>query len=100
MTENKIALEARKERAAVIAFDAGAGVLDEFAVAHAGGAGGFAGAAVEAFVDVIDEAGGDGEGLLLGVGDGGLLDADHLADASARRIGLKVPQAVGGAGVE
>src|SRR6266704_3309132 len=44
-----------------IARDARAGVLDEFAVLDAGGAGGFAGAAVQAFVDVIDKGAGDGQ---------------------------------------
>ena len=28
------------------------------------------------------------------------LDADHLADAAARRVRLEIPEAVGGAGVE
>src|SRR5271156_2714171 len=100
VAENEIARESRKKRPRIIAFDARAGVLDEDSVAHARGAGGFAGATVQAFVDVVDEAGGDGKGLLLGVGDGGRFDADHLADASTGRVGLEVPQAVGGAGVE
>jgi hypothetical protein len=41
---------------------------------------------------VIDE--GIGDGLLVE------LDLDHLVDAAAGRIGLEVPQAIGGAGVE
>jgi len=100
MLEDEIARETRKKWALVIAFNARSGVLDELAVVHAGGAGGFASAAVEAFVDVIDEAGGDGHSFLRRVGDGGLLDADHLADTSARRVRLQVPEAIGGACVE
>jgi len=42
----------------------------------------FAGAAVEAFVDVVDERFGDG--LLV------QLDVDHLMDTAARRIGFEV----------
>ena len=60
--------DAREERALVVALDEGAGVLDEFAVLDGGGAGGFAGAAVEAFVDVLDEGFGD-----LGRTGGGVL---------------------------
>ena len=57
--EGEIARDAGEDRALVVALDEGAGVLDEFAVLDGGGAGGFAGAAVEAFVDVLDEGFGD-----------------------------------------
>ena len=50
-----MARDAGEERALVVALDERAGVLDELAVLDGGGAGGFAGAAVEAFVDVLDE---------------------------------------------
>jgi len=90
--ENKVARGADEPGAGIVALDARAGVLDEFSIFDAGGAGGFAGAAVEAFVDVIDE--GFGDGLLV------QLDLDHLVDAAAGRIGLEVPEAIGGTGVK
>src|SRR6266567_4581984 len=58
--ENEIARDASDPGAGIFAFDARAGVLDEFAVLDAGGAGGFASAAVQAFVNVIDKGAGDG----------------------------------------
>jgi hypothetical protein len=75
-----------------VPLDACPGVLDELSILDAGGAGGFAGAAVKAFIDVIHERVGDG--LLI------QLDLDHLVDAAARRIGFEVPEAIGGAGIE
>jgi hypothetical protein len=91
-------------------------VLDEFPVLDAGGACGFAGAAVEAFVDVVDERVGDQRLALRGDGaialnfvvefargvalDLALGDMDHLVDAAAGGIGFKIPEAVGGAGFE
>jgi hypothetical protein len=90
--ENKIARGAGKPGARIVAFDARAGVLDEFSIFDSRGAGGFASAAVEAFVDVIDE--GIGEGLVV------QLDVDHLVNAAAGRIGLEIPEAVGRTGVE
>ena len=101
-------------------------MLDELAVLDAGGAGGFAGAAVEAFVDVLDEGFGDFQasgfrrrgrvhqrgrrrqraGLRLGLvggadgGEVGLSDVDHLVDAAAGGVSLQIPKAIGGAGVE
>ncbi len=74
--ENEIARDAGEPGAGIVALDAGAGVLDEFSIFDAGRAGGFAGAAVEAFVDVVDERIGDG--LLV------QLDVDHLMDAATR----------------
>ena len=100
MAEDKVAGDAREKWPGIIAFDARAGVFDELAVLHAGRAGGFASAAVQTFVDVIDEAGADGHRPLSGIGEGGLLHADHLADAPARRIGLEVPEPVGGTRIE
>jgi len=76
----------------MVALNACAGVLDELAVLDAGGAGGFAGAAVEAFINVIDEGVGDGSAVLR--------DVHHLADAAARGVGFETPEAVGGASVE
>ena len=72
--------------------NARASVFHEFAVLDPGGAGGFAGAAVETFVNVIDERIGDGKVAQL--------DVDHLVDSAARGIGFEIPEAVGGAGVE
>src|SRR5262249_7117946 len=53
--EGEIARDASEQRALVVALDESAGVLDELAVLDGGWAGSFAGAAVEAFVDVLDE---------------------------------------------
>ena len=114
-SEHKVARDPVEERALVIAFDEGAGVFDELAVFDGGRAGGFAGAAVEAFIDMLDErigdrcveAGTDGSELptvrrfwLLDFGDLALRDMDHLMDAAARGIGFQVPEAIGGARVE
>ena len=92
MAEDEIASDASEPRALIVALDACAGVLDEFAVFDAGGAGSFAGAAVEAFINVVDEGVGDT--------DVSLLDVDHLVDAAAGRIGFEIPEAVGRTGVE
>ena len=92
LAEDEVARDAEDPRALVVALDAGAGVLDEFSIFHTRGAGGFAGAAVEAFVDMIDE--GIGDGLLV------QLDVYHLVDAAARRIGFEIPEPVGRAGAE
>ncbi len=89
--ENEIARDAGEPGAGIVALDARAGVLDEFFIFDAGGAGGFASAAVEAFVDVLDERIGDG--LLV------QLDLDHLVDAPTGRVGFEVPKAIGGTGV-
>src|SRR6266576_169512 len=90
--ENEVARDASEPGAGIVALDARAGVLDEFSIFDPGGAGGFAGAAVETFVDVVDE--GIRDGLLV------QFDMNHLMDAAARRIGFEVPQAIGGAGIE
>src|SRR6266699_1297399 len=90
--ENEVARDASEPGARIVALDARAGVLDEFSIFDPGGAGGFTGAAVETFVDVVDE--GIRDGLLV------QFDMNHLMDAAARRIGFEVPQAIGGAGIE
>ena len=90
--ENEVARDASEPGAGIVALDARAGVLDEFSIFDPGGAGGFTGAAVETFVDVVDE--GIRDGLLV------QFDMNHLMDAAARRIGFEVPQAIGGAGIE
>lgn len=100
MTENEITRDAIKPGALVIALDASASVFNEFAVLDAGGAGGFASAAVEAFVDVIDKGIGDGDVSVDFVVELALRDANHLVDAAARGIGLEIPKAVGGARVQ
>ncbi|GAC1618915.1 MAG: hypothetical protein NVS9B13_07430 [Candidatus Acidiferrum sp.] len=55
MSKDQIAREAGEKWTRIVACDFGASVFHEFAVFDAGGAGGFAGAAVEAFVDVLDK---------------------------------------------
>ena len=90
--ENVAASEARKARALEIAGDLGASEFDELAVFDSRGAGGLAGAAIEAAVNVGDECVAEFEAALI--------DEGHLADASARGIGFIVPEAIGGAGVE
>src|SRR5437764_10527036 len=64
----------------VMLFDLSAGALHDASVLHAGGAGGFAGAAVEAAVDVGHERIADRESACI--------DLQHLVDASPRRIHL------------
>jgi hypothetical protein len=92
VSENEVARDASDPGAGIVALDARAGVLDEFSVFDPGRTGGFAGAAVETFVDVVHE--GIRDGLLV------QFDMNHLMDAAARRIGFEVPEAVGGTGVE
>ena len=74
-----------------VLLDARPSMLDQLSVLDAGGAGGFAGAAVETFVNVIHERIGDGKIAEL--------DMNHLVDAAARGIGFEIPEAVGGASV-
>ncbi len=62
--EDEVTREAGEEGALVVALDARAGVFDQLAVFDAGGAGGFAGAAIETFINVIDERIGDGEFIM------------------------------------
>ena len=85
--KNDVARESREERALVLVFNARAGVFDEFAVFHAGGAGGFAGAAIEAFINVADETFGERQFAVA--------HQNHLADAAAGRIAFEMPEAIG-----
>ena len=95
-----MARDASEEGPPVVALDDGAGVFDELAVLDGGRAGSFAGAAVETFVDMIDERSGDrsatrcgGYGIApatarrlgpRGLGELALRDLDHLVDSAAR----------------
>ena len=63
VAENEIASNVGEPRARIASFDARACVLDELSIFDAGGAGGFAAAAVETFIDVVDE--GICDGLLV-----------------------------------
>jgi hypothetical protein len=67
-------------------------MFHQAAVFNAGGAGGFAAAAVQAFVDVLDEGIADSRAIQL--------DLDHLVDAAARGVGFHIPEAIGRAGVQ
>ena len=100
MAKEKIAKEGGGPGAFEIALDAGAGILDEFSILDAGGAGSFASAAVETFIDVLDVGVRDGRGRLSMIGKLALRDVDHLVDAAAGRIGFQIPQTVGGARVQ
>ena len=92
MTKDETAHGAGEKWPAVVPLDSCASVFNELAVFHAGGAGSFASAAVEAFVHVLDE--GIGNGLVV------QFDVNHLANSAARRIRFEVPETVGGTGVE
>jgi hypothetical protein len=83
LAEDKIARSAGEPGAFVVALDARAGVFDEFSVLDSGRAGSFASAAVQAFIDVIDEPIGDRQFPML--------DVDHLPDAPTGRIGFEIP---------
>ena len=89
---DEISRQPRKKRALVFVFDARAGVRHQLSVVHRGGAGGFAGAAVEAPVNVLDESVRNGKLTLL--------DQKHLANAAARRIGFQLPQTIGRAVIQ
>jgi hypothetical protein len=89
--EHVVPHDTRDPGTLAVLLDAGAGMLDKLAVLDTGGAGGFAGAAVETFVNVIHERIGDGKVAEL--------DVNHLVDAAARGIGFEIPEAVGRASV-
>ena len=89
--EDVVACDTRDPGTLAVLLDECASVFDELAVLDAGGAGGFAGAAVETFVNVIHERIGDGKVAEL--------DVNHLVDATARGIGFEIPEAVGRASV-
>ena len=92
MMEDEAARDAREKRTLIVSLDAGTSEFHELSVLDAGGACGFAGAAVEAFIDVVDEAGGDGLFAVFHV--------NHLLDAPAGRVGFQIPQPISGTGVE
>jgi hypothetical protein len=111
LLEEEVACGARDPGALVRALDASAGVLDQFPVLDAGRAGRFAGAAVKAFVDMLDKGIADAR-LRLGLAsqrrarlrrrdtDLALKDVKHLVDPPARRIRFQIPQSVCGTRVE
>src|SRR5882724_6994014 len=92
LPEDVVPRDTRNPGTLAVPLDARASVLDELSILDAGGAGGFAGAAVETFVNVIHERIGDGKIAEL--------DLNHLVNAAARGIGFEIPEAVGGAGVQ
>jgi len=92
VSENEIASDVREPGARIVSFDVRARVLDEFSIFDTRRAGGFARAAVETFIDVVDEGISDPLPVQL--------DLNHLVDPPARRIRFEVPETVGGAGVE
>jgi hypothetical protein len=92
LPEDVVPRNTRDPGTLAVPLDARPSVLDELSVLDAGRAGGFTGAAVKAFVDVIHERIGDGK-----VAD---LDVNHLVDAAAGRIRFEIPEAVGGASVQ
>jgi hypothetical protein len=59
VAEHKLARKASEERALVVALNERAGVFDELAILDCGRACSFAGTAVQAFINVIDEGIGD-----------------------------------------
>ena len=65
-------------------------MFHQAAVFNAGGAGGFAAAAIQAFVDVLDEGIADARAIQL--------DLNHLVDAAARGVSFDIPESIGGAG--
>jgi hypothetical protein len=86
--------------ALVTTLDAGACILDQLSVLDAGGAGSFAGAAVEALVDVIDESVADLRFRLRLAVKLVLENMKHLTNAAARRIRFEIPEAIGGTSVQ
>jgi hypothetical protein len=92
LAEAEPAQEARSQRPAIIPVDLGAGGFNQLAVLDARRAGGLAGAAIEAEVDVPDEG--------VGQPQPPFVNQDHLVDAAAGRITLQSELAVGGAVVQ
>lgn len=91
VAEKELARDVGDPRALVTALDAGASMLDELSVFDARGAGGFASAAVEAFVDVIHESVADLRFRLGLAVELALEDVEHLLDAPAGRIRFEIP---------
>ena len=77
---------ARQQRPAIVLLDLRARRLHQLAVLDAGRARGFAGAAIQALVDVLNEGITEREAPLV--------HQNHLPDAAARRIRLQAPQAI------
>src|SRR5258706_4874161 len=84
---SKIPGQAGEQRSAIVAFNFYARVFHQLAVLDAGRARGLTRAAVQAFVDVLYEAGIDGHFALF--------DANHLIDPAAWRISFEMPQPEG-----
>jgi hypothetical protein len=84
--------KAGEQRPAVVLLDLAAGMFDELAVLDPRRAGGLAGAAVEALVDVLD--------IPFTGQKPELFHVKHLADSAARGVGFETPEAVGGAMVQ
>ena len=100
IAKKEVARYVSEPGAFVTALDASARMLDQLSVLDAGGAGGFAGAAVEAFVNVIHESVADLRFRLLLAAELALENVEHLLDAAARRIRFEVPEAIRGTSVQ
>ena len=100
IAEKEVARNVSEPGALVTAFDAGARMLDQLSVLDAGGAGGFAGAAVETFVNVIDESVADLCFVLRLAAELRLENVEHLLDAAAGRVRFEIPEAIGGTSVQ
>jgi hypothetical protein len=91
-TIGEMTREAGEQRPTVVLLDLAAGMFDELAVLDPRRAGGLAGAAVEALVDVPD--------IPFAGQNPQLFHVKHLADPAARGVGFETPEAVGGAMVQ
>src|SRR3970282_1316122 len=76
LMKNQPASKPRDERPPVVLLDLAAGGFNKHAILHAGGTGSFTGAAIQALINVFDEAVGELEP--------GLLHQNHLPDAAPR----------------
>ena len=92
LPEDVVPRDTRDPGTLAVLLNARASVLDELSILDAGGAGGFAGAAVETFVNVIHKRIGDGKIAEL--------DVNHLVDAAARGIRFEIPEAIRGASIQ
>ncbi|HYY72316.1 MAG TPA: hypothetical protein VE778_01860 [Candidatus Bathyarchaeia archaeon] len=100
IAEKEVARDMSEPRALVTALDAGARVLDQLSVLHAGGTGGFTGATVKAFVDVIDESVADWRFRLRLAVELALENVKHLTNAATGRIRLEIPEPIRGTRVQ
>lgn len=89
MLENKSARGLGEPRAFVLCLDARPRMLDQLSELDTGRAGGFARAAIQAFVDVVDEDAGKRQLSFV--------HQNHLADSASGRIGFQLPEPIGGA---